>query len=336
MSSVLQPILLKGHERPLTALKFNREGDLLVSCAKDLKPTVWYSDNGERLGTYNGHKGTVWDCDISFQSTRLLTGSSDRTAKLWDLKTGKELYSFEHQSSIRSVAFAQGEKMIMTVQDNQYQAQPTIFIYNIENSIEEQTSVPIRSMVPSKEGSGKDAKINTALWGSLNQTVISAGEDGVIRLWDVDKGVEIQKVVEHKKAINSMQFSKDHTMFITASADHTAKLFDTKTLGLLKTFQSDRPLNASAVSPLTINHVIVGGGQEASSAALTDRRAGKFEVDFFHLVYMDFLGSVKGHFGPVNALAFSPDGKSYASGSEDGYIRLHHFPKDYFNPKYNY
>ena len=41
-------------------LRYNLEGDLLFSVAKDSKPTVWYSSNGERLGTYNGHNGAVW------------------------------------------------------------------------------------------------------------------------------------------------------------------------------------------------------------------------------------------------------------------------------------
>ena len=56
---------MKGHERPLTFLKYNRDGDLLFSCAKDHNPTVWFADNGERLGTYRGHNGAVWSCDIS-------------------------------------------------------------------------------------------------------------------------------------------------------------------------------------------------------------------------------------------------------------------------------
>jgi translation initiation factor 3 subunit I len=46
--------LLKGHERAITAVKYNSDGDLLFTAAKDNKPTVWYSDSGERLGTY-GH-----------------------------------------------------------------------------------------------------------------------------------------------------------------------------------------------------------------------------------------------------------------------------------------
>ena len=53
-----------GHERSLTQIKFNREGDLLFSCSKDHVINVWYSDNGERLGTYDGHNGTVWTIDV--------------------------------------------------------------------------------------------------------------------------------------------------------------------------------------------------------------------------------------------------------------------------------
>lgn len=52
----------------------------------------------------------------------------------------------------------------------------------------------------------------------------------------------------------------------------------------------------------------------------TASAAGKFEVRFYHLVFGTELGRVKGHFGPVNTCAFSPDGRGFASGAEDGYV----------------
>jgi translation initiation factor 3 subunit I len=66
----MRPYMLKGHERPLTCVKFNRDSDLLFTMAKDKNPTVWRVANGERLGSFVGHAGTVWSCDISFDSSR--------------------------------------------------------------------------------------------------------------------------------------------------------------------------------------------------------------------------------------------------------------------------
>ena len=57
--------MLHGHERAITQIKYNKDGDLLFSTAKDTKPNVWYSLNGERLGSYNGHGGAVWCIDVN-------------------------------------------------------------------------------------------------------------------------------------------------------------------------------------------------------------------------------------------------------------------------------
>jgi translation initiation factor 3 subunit I len=39
-------------------------------------------------------------------------------------------------------------------------------------------------------------------------------------------GKELSSMKEHENLINDMQWNKDGTMFVTASKDHTAKLFD--------------------------------------------------------------------------------------------------------------
>ena len=62
----MKPISLHGHERSITQIVYNREGDLLFSSAKDQNPNVWYSINGERLGTYDGHG--KWIIEIKYGS----------------------------------------------------------------------------------------------------------------------------------------------------------------------------------------------------------------------------------------------------------------------------
>ncbi len=52
IKSSVQPIVLQGHERSITQVKYNREGDFLFSSSKDFKPTLWNAETGERIGTY--------------------------------------------------------------------------------------------------------------------------------------------------------------------------------------------------------------------------------------------------------------------------------------------
>ena len=75
--------------------------------------------------------------------------------------------------------------------------------------------------------------------------------------------------------------------------------------------------------------VVLGGGQEAMEVTTTAAKVGKFDARFFHMIFEEEIGRIKGHFGPINTLDFHPSGRSYASGAEDGFIRIHHFDEDY-------
>lgn len=143
-------------------------------------------------------------------------------------------------------------------------------------------------------------------------------------------GKEINSVTDHTNGIQDMQMSHDGTMFVTASKDTTAKLFDADTLTCLKTYKTERPVNSAAISPI-FDHVVLGGGQEAMDVTTTSTRSGKFDSRFFHLIYEEEFARLKGHFGPINSLAFHPDGKSYASGGEDGFVRVQVFDPSYFD-----
>ncbi|VDQ07109.1 unnamed protein product [Trichobilharzia regenti] len=96
----------------------------------------------------------------------------------------------------------------------------------------------------------------------------------------------------------------------------------------IRTYTTERPINSAAISP-TRDHVLLGGGQEAHEVTTTAVGQGKFDVRFYHLIYQEEFGRVKGHFGPVNSVAFLPDGSGFATGGEEGYVRLHTFDNDY-------
>ena len=55
---------------------------------------------------------------------------------------------------------------------------------------------------------------------------------------------------------------------------------------------------------------MIGGGQDARDVTTTSTKDGKFEARFFHLLMEEEFGRIKGHFGPINTLAFHPDGRT--------------------------
>eukprot|EP01108_Squamamoeba_japonica_P005308 TRINITY_DN416_c0_g1_i1.p2 TRINITY_DN416_c0_g1~~TRINITY_DN416_c0_g1_i1.p2 ORF type:complete len:126 (+),score=56.49 TRINITY_DN416_c0_g1_i1:63-440(+) len=115
---------------------------------------------------------------------------------------------------------------------------------------------------------------------------------------------------------------------MTASVDTKAKLWDTRTLAPLQTFDTGRSINCCSISSKS-DHVILAGGQEAVDVALTRVDPAQFHVRIWHRSLAEELGQIGGHFGPVNTLSYSPDGSSFASGGEDGYVRVHHLGDDY-------
>lgn len=47
----------------------------------------------------------------------MITGSADQRAKLWDVKSGKQLFTFKFNSPARSVDFAVGDKLAVITTD---------------------------------------------------------------------------------------------------------------------------------------------------------------------------------------------------------------------------
>lgn len=321
----MRPIALHGHTRALTRVRYNREGDLIFSSAKDSCPVVWHSSTGQRIGNYDATIGVIWDLDIDFATTLVAAGGSE-SLFVWDAETGAAVHKVETHNSARTCAFSFSGHQILYTTDSTMKLLPKVCVMDIRD--------PVQVEKPSNAGYYHEEAVtdkpSAVIWGPMDQTFITGNERGVMRRWDMRKpGEIIVQSEEHTSAITDLQGYPDCTMFISASKDCTAKLFDIDSLDKIKTYQSDRPVNSASISPLR-DHVVLGGGQEAMEVTTTAQQSGKFEAQFYHMIFEEEFARVKGHFGPINTIAFHPDGRGYASGSEDGYVRAHRFDPKYF------
>jgi len=249
--------------------------------------------------------------------------------RLWEVRTGKLLKTWEFPTSIKRVEFSDDGRQLLGVTEKRTGNLSTIVVYEINPDPEaEQTDEPsLRIVVDDLP------RVTVAGFSYLAHYIIAGHEDGSVSQWDGKTGELLHTAYSHEEGqlVSDLQWSPDRTYFLTASKDKTAKLHDTATLEVLKTYVADTPLNSAAITPEPTNYVILGGGQAAMDVTTTSARQGKFEARFYHKVFEEEIGRVRGHFGPLNYVAVSPTGTCYCSGGEDGYVRVHHFDPPYFD-----
>ncbi|KAG8802085.1 translation initiation factor eIF3 subunit [Serendipita sp. 398] len=290
----MRPILLQGHERSLTQIKYNADGDLIFSCSKDHRINVWYSHNGERLGTYDGHNGTIWTVDVDSETKYLVSGAADNTLKLWDVRTGKCLHTWEFPTAVKRVAFSDDDNLIACITEQRMGYQGAVRVFRINRNGTEQSEEPLSIFHPI------ESKATVLTFGLTPDTIITGHESGKLTLYNTKNGEELATNKRaHREVVTDIQLSQDRSYFITSSKDKCAKLFETKTLEELKTYATETPLNSAAIATKR-PYILLGGGQEAMSVTTTSLRQGKFETRFWHKIFEEEVGRVKGHFGPIN------------------------------------
>lgn len=119
----------KAHEKDINALDVNSSGQLFASASQDKTVKIWSMAEGEVQGILRGHKRGVWSVKFAPANTPVihgdkgpmagkglvLTGSGDKTVKIWSLSDYTCVRTFEgHSNSILKVAWlkqhAEGDK----------------------------------------------------------------------------------------------------------------------------------------------------------------------------------------------------------------------------------
>eukprot|EP01134_Creolimax_fragrantissima_P001997 CFRG1997T1 len=287
------PLNCGGHTRPVVDLDFSeitQDGFFLISACKDGRPMIRNGQTGDWIGTFEGHKGAVWCSRLNREASRAITGSADFTARLWDSTTGDELLQFAHNHIVRTVEFNKDESKILTSS-----MEKIIRLWDVNNSETEILSLPGHSkIIRSARIAPHDENI-----------VISGGDDKEVRLWDIRAGAAVTTRA-FDAPVTSIQPTLDGE-FLVITHGHIVSVAKAATLEEIKTFEIGCPINSASLHP-DKTRLVCGG-------------------DDFYLHVIDYetqkeLDVYKGHHGPVHIVRYSPDGMLYASGSEDGTVRL--------------
>ncbi len=131
---------------------------------------------------------------------------------------------------------------------------------------------------------------------SPDQTLLISGAgDGTIKLWDVEKAIELRTFSGHSNSVVSVAFSPDGKFIASTSGDMTVKLWDVMTGKEIHTFKGHTDeMKAVAFS---LDGKFLASGSDDKTVRLWNIES-KTEV---------FTFNSKGY---IDALVFSPDGKS--------------------------
>uniref|UniRef100_A0A3Q2DG31 Serine-threonine kinase receptor-associated protein n=1 Tax=Cyprinodon variegatus TaxID=28743 RepID=A0A3Q2DG31_CYPVA len=124
-------------------------------------------------------------------------------------------------------------------------------------------------------------------------------------LWD-SRSMEEVKTLMFETSVSSMEYVADGEILVITYGK-TVAFYNALSLDLIKTVEAPAPINSASLHP--DKDFFVAGGED-------------FKLYKFDYGTKEELESYKGHFGPVHCVRFSPDGELYASGSEDGTLRL--------------
>ncbi|MBE5228414.1 MAG: WD40 repeat domain-containing protein [Microcystis aeruginosa PMC 728.11] len=254
-----------------------------------LQELLYWKSERNRL---EGHKDFVTSVNFSPDGKTLVSRSGDKTIKLWNVETGKEIRTLKgHDSTVNSVNFSPDGKTLVSGNDD-----GTIILWDVEERQE------IRTI---KAHSGTVYSVNFSPDG---KTLVSGSDDKTIKLWNVEKPQEIHTLKEDNGPVYSVNFSPDGKTLVSGSGDKTIILWDVKTGKKLHTFEGHNGPVYSVNFSRNGKTLVSGSGDKT--------------IKLWNVEERREIHTLKGHNSRVRSVNFSPDGKTLVSGSWDNTIKL--------------
>lgn len=287
------------HADAVTAVGASPAGPVLFTAAGQVA-YAWevapQSRGAQRVLSFEGKSDWVSAVAFSPDGKRLLIGTWDDTARLWDAGSGAQLRRLQgHAGDVRGVAFSPDGRLIATAARD-----GTARIWRADSGAE----------VHRLEGhdASDDKGVRPVVFSADGRLILTGGDDATARLWDVQADfAERRSLGPHPDRVSSVAFSPDGRQALTASANEL-QLWDTRGGQQLRRFTGHtRLVNAVAFSP--DGRRVLSAAWD-NSARLWDASTG---VELLRL---------EGHSDGVHSAVFSSDGRYVVTGSEDKTVRL--------------
>ena len=227
----------EDHSSRVNSAFFSSDGDKLLAASSDGVIRLFDVEHRKQVQTYQGHEGGVTYAGFSpgGDDRFILSSSRDKTARIWDTETGKQVGMFAsdeasgavgHSLDVLHARFSADLRYVVTSSDDM-----TAIIWDVE------------SKMPIDHLKGHTAAITCATFSPAGTRILTGSSDSTAKLWDVQRilnseetaasggkrsfvdggsSKELLTLRGHQRGVTAVEFSRDGTKALTASRDGTA------------------------------------------------------------------------------------------------------------------
>ncbi|MBW1753934.1 MAG: WD40 repeat domain-containing protein, partial [Deltaproteobacteria bacterium] len=232
----------------------------------------------------------IVDLAFSPDGHRLISGSTDKMAWIWEIQTAKALHPLAgHGERVHSVAFSHDGKRVATASWDK-----TIRLWDSKSG----------SLIKSLEGHNKP--VFSIVFTPDGKHLISGSSDRTIRLWNANTGVPLGTLARHPGPVKDLKISVDGNSVIVAGGGRQKK-----TQSIVYSIPSGTVISTFAKTGAFIAAAITSDGNTAAVGSMDDP-----------IIYLWDVSSgekkqeMKGKGEVVWSVGFSKDGRSIAWGKK--------------------
>jgi WD40 repeat protein len=171
-------------------------------------PRIWEAASGKEVMALVGHHGRIYTLAWSPDSKRLVTGSNDHTAIVWEAGTGKKLLTLSHGDIVNSVAWSlDGKRVVTGSNDN------TAKIWDALTGT-------LRSTL-----SGHYDNVLSVAFSPDGKRLATGSRDQTTKIWDVESGKELLTLIGHNDSVSGVAWSPNGKLLATGSNDGTVQVY---------------------------------------------------------------------------------------------------------------
>jgi WD40 repeat protein len=283
-----------AHTGAVTGLAFDVKTKTLISSGADGTLKYWQLPLMDSRALAS-HGNALTSMVVSKKGPFVFSAATDQTVKQSSLETGKEVCTFAGLSSPpTALGLSPDEKVLAAGQAN-----GSVRFGNTAADNKETSDLAVHA-----------GPVNSIAYHPTGTQFVTAGPDGVIRLWEhpIRPG---KLLAGHTKPVQSVSMSTDGTLLATAGADQTIRLWqqDGKSVATLEGHA--HPIAATAV---TLNKQFVLSGDAGGKIRVWTAAGGAAIAE---------LGA---HIGALTGLAVHPTQQLAASSGADGMLRIWQLP----------